>query len=141
MTTHGRNTYFAVEDSAGSTLRNISIYVTSVDYNRGQDTHDNTTYGKSGHTHTNGLATGTFTVNGFWDKTASTGAATVLDSLIGVGAVGYEYGPEGNTNGNVKYSGEAVMQSVVYSSPVADLVSFVATFVRSDVDTKGTFSA
>ncbi len=141
MTTHGRNTYFAVEDSTATTLRNLSPYITSTSMPRGNDQHDDTTYGATGHTFKNGLTNGTLTINGFWDKTASTGAATVLDSLIGVSTtVGFEFGPEGNGSGSVKYSGECTMVSVDYSAPVADLVGFTATFNISGACTKGTFA-
>lgn len=141
MTTHGKNGYFAVEDGAATTLRNISAYVTNVTQDRGNDQHDNTTYGQSGHTFQNGLTTGQFNVTGFWDKTASVGAATVLDSLIGISTtVGFEWGPEGNTAGLVKYSGEVTLVSVNYSAPVADLVAFSAVFNLSGAATKGVFS-
>lgn len=141
MTTHGRSAYFAVEDSAASTLRTLSAYITSVEFNEGNDQHDNTTYGQAGHTFANGLRSGTFTVNGFWDKTASVGAATVLDSLLGISTtVGFEVGPEGNTTGFVKYSGECNLVSRAYSVPVADLITFTATFNISGVATKSTFA-
>jgi hypothetical protein len=140
--THGAGTYFSCEDSARSTLRDISIYVTQVDYNRTNDTHDNTTFGATAHGYQTGLTDGTISISGFWNKTASTGASTVLDSLLGSGdTLGYEYGPEGNTNGEVKYSGECVLQDLSYSSPVADMVTFSATLQLAGPVTKGTFSA
>lgn len=138
---HGRNTYFSVEDSGATVLRNISLYVNASSMGRGNDVHDNTTYGQTGHTWTNGLTNATLQISGFWDKSASTGAATVLDSLVGVGLVGFEYGPEGNTSGFVKYSGECVLVSLEYSAPVGDLVAFTASFNVSGAVTKGTFSA
>lgn len=139
--THGAGTYISIEDSAATTLRNISIYVNNVDWNPTNDTHDNTTFGASGHGYQVGLTDGGFTISGFWNKTATTGATTVLDSLLGLKTttVGYEYGPEGNTGGFVKYSGECVMESLSYGSPVADLVTFQATFKLSGAITKGIF--
>jgi hypothetical protein len=141
LSLHGQNLYFAVEDSAGSTLRDISIYVTQVDLGQAQDIHDNTTAGQTGHTYQGGLQNNTITVNGFWDKTASTGAATVLDSLNGhPDPVAFEFGPEGDTNGNVKYSGDAVFVSVDYGTPVADLVTFSAQFQVSGSIVTGVFA-
>ncbi len=142
MAIHGKDSYFSIEDSAASTLRNISPYVTSVDFNQENDTHDTTTYGAEGHTFLVGLTNGTIVVNGLWDKTASTGSNTVIQSLVGLDAVtvGFEYGPEGNTGTNVKYSGECVLESYSQSAPVADLVSFTATFRISGSVTQGTFS-
>lgn len=142
MTVHGKDTYFAVEDSAASTLRDISIYLTSVALNQSNDTHDDTTFGATGHTFVAGLTNGKITLNGLWDKTASTGSNTVLQSLLGLGTttVGFEYGPEGNTTGNVKYSGECVLESYDQSAPVADLVSFTAVLQISGAVTDGTFA-
>lgn len=142
MALHGKDTYFSLEDSAGTTLRNLSPYVNSVEYSRSNDTHDNTTFGAEGHTWQTGLTNGTITIAGFWDKTALVGSATVFDSLLDLDTptLTFEYGPEGNTSGLVKYTGECILQDLSYSSPVADLVSFSATLQISGTTTKGTFS-
>jgi hypothetical protein len=143
MAIHGKDAYFALEDSAASTLRSLGIYITNIDYGRSNDIHDTTTYGAEGHTFITGLTNGTIAVAGFWDDTASTGSATVLDSLVDLDAItlSYEYGPEGNGSGAVKYSGECVLQDLSYGNPVADLVTFTATLQLSGTQTKGTFSA
>lgn len=140
MSVHGKDSYFAVEDSAGTTIRNISPYLTAVDFNQENDTHDNTTFGAEAHTFQPGLTNGSISIKGMWDKTAVTGADTVLQSLLGVEiTVGFEYGPEGNTAGMVKKSGECVLESYSESAPVADLVSFSASFRISGTVTKGVF--
>jgi len=139
---HGKDSVFLLEDSGAATLRNISPYVSSLDFNQSNDTHDTSTFGAEGHTFTTGLTNGTISLAGFWDKTASVGSATVLDGLVGLdtSTLGFEYYPEGNTTGNVKYSGECILQDLSYSSPVADLVSFTATLQISGSVTKGTAS-
>jgi hypothetical protein len=140
---HAKDGALLLEDSAASTLRNISDQLTNIGFSRQNDTHDTTTFGKEGHTFIAGLTNGTITIDGWWDKTASTGSATVLDSLMGLDAVtlGWEYMPEGNVNGNVKYSGECVLASLDFTQPVADLISFSATLQISGDVTKGTVSA
>ena len=142
MAIHGKDAAFLLEDSAGTTLRNIGPYLTSVDFSMENDTHDTTTLGDEAHEYITGLTNATITLNGFWDKTATVGSATVLDTLFGLDAVtvGFEYGPEGNTSTNVKYSGECILQSLDYSSPVADLITFTATLQVSGAVTKGTFT-
>lgn len=141
MSIHGKDAYFAVEDSASTTLRNISPYLNSVEFNQGNDQHDDTTFGQEGHTYRNGLTTGTINIAGLWDKTASTGSNTVLQSLVGIETtVSFEYGPEGNTSGLVKKSGECTLISYEESAPVADLVSFTASFNISGSVTVGTFT-
>lgn len=141
-TIHGKDAAFLLEDSAASTLRNISDQLTSISFSRANDTHDTTTFGKEGHTFIAGLTNGTITIEGFWDKTATTGSATVLDSLMGLDnvTVGWEYGPEGNVAPGVKYSGECILASLDFSEPVADLVTFTAQLQISGDVTKGAFA-
>lgn len=143
MAIHGKDAVFSLEDSAGSTLRNLSTNLTNVAFSRSNDQHDTTTYGAEGHTFIAGLTNGTISLTGFWDDTASTGTATVLDSLVGLDSVtlGWEYGPEGSASGAVKYSGECILVSLEYTSPVADLVAFTAQLQISGDVTKGTYSA
>lgn len=142
MTIHGKDAAFLLEDSAASTLRDISSQLTNIAFSRSNDNHDSTTFGKEAHTFVNGLTNGTITLDGFWDKTASTGSATVLDSLMGLDTVtvGWEYGPEGGTAALVKYSGECVLASLDIAEPVADLVTFTAQLQISGDVTKGVFS-
>lgn len=138
---HGKDSYFAVEDSAGSTLRNISPYIKNIDVTYANDQSDTTTKGAEGHTYRPGLTTGTISITGLWDQTASTGSRTVLRSLVGVEiTVGFEYGPEGNTSGQIKDSGECVLVSYKESSPIDDMVAFSAEFNISGDVTSGTFT-
>lgn len=141
-TIHGKDTAFSLEDSGAATLRILDPYLNSVAFARSNDNHDVTCYGAEGHVWTTGLTNGTITLGGFWDKTPLVGTATVLDGLMDLDTVtlGFEYGPEGRTTGLVKYSGECVLASLDYSSPVADLVSFSATLQISGSVTKGTWA-
>lgn len=145
MSTHGKNLYFAIEDSAGTTLRDLSANLNNVDFNRSADVHDDTTYSSDaikGRTKKGGLTDGQISLAGFWDKTALTGTETVLDSLVGLfQPVDYEYGPEGNTAGMYKKSGKAVLSAYNVSEPVGDLIAFTATLDLSGTPTNGTFSA
>lgn len=139
---HGMVSYFAVEDSAGSTLRNLSTYLTDVDFPLTQDVAETTTKGQTAKTYVQGHTDATITINGRWDNTASTGPDVVLRSLIGdAGTVGFEFGPEGNANGDYKYSGECICTGYTVSSPLADVVGFSATFQITGAVTIGTFSA
>ncbi len=141
MTIHGKDSYFSLEDSGAATLRNLSPYINTLTWSRSQDNHDTSCYGNEGRTFVSGLTNGTISLGGFWDKTALVGSATVLDGLIDLDTLtlGFEYGPEGNTATQVKYSGECILTSFEYSAPVGDLVSFTASLQISGVVTKGTF--
>lgn len=140
MSTHGKDVYFAIEDSAGTTLRNMSPYLDSVDFNQKNDTHDDTTYGKTGHTYRGGLTDSTFSISGMFDRTLLVGPHTVLQTLVGLSStVGFEYGPEGNVATKLKLSGECVMETYAVSAPVADLIKFTASFKISNAVTAGVF--
>lgn len=137
---HGKDSYFEVEDSAATTLRNITPYIKSIDFNRSNDANDTTTKGAEGKTYRPGLTDGEIRLTGLWDDTASTGSYTVLQSLLGVEVtVGFSYGPEGNTAGMEKLTGECVLTQYDESSPVDDMVAFTATLKISGDVTKGTF--
>ena len=138
---HGKDAYFSLEDSAGTTLRALSPYITNTTFARQNDTHDTSTYGVEGHTFITGLTNGTITITGLYDTTATVGSMTVLDSLVGLDAItlGWEYGPVGNANGAVKYSGECILASLDQAAPVADLITFTATLQISGDVTKGVF--
>lgn len=140
--THGKDAYFAVEDSAGSTLRNLSPYVSTVDFAQDVEAADVTVFGSEGRTWRPGLTAGTISVSGLWDDTADVGTQIVLQSLAGVEtSVGFEYGPEGNGAGAVKLSGECVMTQYTQNVDVGDMVRFTAQFNISGSVTVGTFSA
>lgn len=141
MSSHGKDGYFAVEDSAATTLRNLTSNITNIAFNESNDIHDDTTMGAEAHTKRAGLTDGSIVLNGLYDSTATTGAETVLASLVGLEvSVAFEYGPAGNGSGAVKKSGECVLESYNISEPVADLVSFDATLQITGGVTKGTFA-
>jgi hypothetical protein len=134
--------YFGVEDSAGTTLRNLTTYITDVEFPRTVDVAETTTKGQTAKTYVQGHTDATITVNGRYDSTATTGPDVVLAGLVGdAGTVGFEFGPEGNANGATKYSGEAILTGYSISSPLADVVGFTAEFQITGAVTKGTFSA
>lgn len=141
MSTHGMNTYFALDD-AGGVLRDISVYTDNVDFPRSNDVHDDTTFGQTGHTFRGGLTDGQIGLGGLWDKTTDVGPGIVFPALLGHQAPeDFEYGPEGDTAGMVKRSGKYVLQDYQESSPVADLVRWTATLKISGAVTNGVFSA
>lgn len=136
---HGKDVYFSVEDSAATTLRAI-VGVKTVTFTQENETADITIIGDEGRKYRQGLTTGTITITGLWDQTASTGSNTVLQSLVGIEVTtGFEWGPQGNTAGQVKKSGECVLTSYEENSDLGDMVLFTASFnVHGDI-TVGTF--
>lgn len=138
---HGKDSYFSVEDSAGTTLRNLTTYITEVTLTFEQDEAQTTTKGQTAETYLQGHTRATIDVVGRYDSTASTGPDVVLSGLVGdTGTCGFEFGPEGNGSGKVKYSGECFLTGYEVGTPLADIVGFTANFRVTGAVTRGTFS-
>lgn len=138
----GKDQYFSIEDAAGSTLRNISPYITSISAGNDCDMLDITCCGAEARAFDSGLTNATFTINGVWDDTADVGSRTVLAGLYGSEtSVGFEYGPKGNGAGAIKESGECFVAAYNEDGEVGGMVMFVATVQVTGSKTIGTFSA
>lgn len=137
---HGKDAYFAIDDSGGS-LRNISAHVDSVSgLPSARALSDVTAFTDTGERFIPGLQGATFTVSGHFDNTATTGSATVLNGLRTTTATSsFEYGPDSNTSGRTKYSGECWMESLTVDATVKDKVPFSASFRMDNALTVGTF--
>jgi hypothetical protein len=105
--THGKSTVFKIDDSGG-TLRDISNTLTDVSFPRSVDTAETSSFGDSAKTYIVGLSDATISVSGNFDATVDgflagvVGHATPLD---------FEYGPEGSTSPDVKYTGTCFLTS------------------------------
>jgi len=127
--THGKGSYFAIDDSSPS-LRDISDSVSNVDFSQEIDNPEVTTFTVNDRVYIAGLVGATLSISGFFDDSATTGADVVLDSLVGLAtSSSWEYGPEGNASGDIKYSGECFMNSYGISGSTDGVVEFTADFV------------
>ena len=132
---HGKDSYFAFDATGGGSITDYSAYVDSVEGLPGEQEFDDTTVlGDEGHRQIPGLENGSFSVGGPWDAT--------LDAVFGPRRTvtsTFNYGPAGNSNGLVKYSGECWITSYVVSSPVGGKVTWKADCKVDGVVTRGTF--
>ena len=125
---HGKGTEVLLDEF------DLSSYFNSVDTSRSTDTAETTAFGSSSKSYIVGLRDATISVSGIWD-------ATVDGYFIGTEPASrtFIYGPAGDTGGNVKYTGEAILTSFSISNPVGDVVTYSADFqVTGDV-TRTTF--
>lgn len=131
---HGSGAAFSLDDSGG-TLRDISAYVTSVDgFPLEVATHDVTTLSKSSVVRLAGLKDTTATIAGVFDAT--------IDGYFGAApgvTLSYEFGPQGGTSGDIKYSGEAICKSYKISNPVSGPVTFTIALEGTGDITRGTY--
>lgn len=126
-------------DDSGGTLRDISAYVTNVDFPQEAAPLESTVFGKAARTRIAGLKDASVSIQGNWDSTVTTGPDAILSGIVGkIGS--FEFGPEGSTTGKVKYSGEALCTSYRVSAPVDGIVSFTAELLLDGAVTRGTFA-
>lgn len=137
----GREAYLSLDNAAGS-LTDLRDYVDSAALEREADSIDVTTLGDKDTERIPGFIGGTIPISGKVDF-----AAGASHSILGtaVGAEGsaqkrtYNYGPSGNTAGEVKYSGESVILSYSISISPDDAISFEASIRADGAIARGTF--
>lgn len=135
----GAKSNIQIKDSAG-TLRDISAYVTSVDFDRTADAVDTTTLGQTSKTGIPGLQDITIGVSGLFDPTF----AGYLDGLMTFQGTAsslqtYQWGPAGTATGSLKYTGSYFITDYRTSSAVAGAVQASFTIKGSGSGTATTF--
>jgi hypothetical protein len=133
---HGKNASFKV-DNSGGTLTDISNTLNSVSFPREIETLETTSFGSSTRSYVVGFSDATISVEGSFDATVDAHLAGILGQEA---SVSFEYGPEGTTAGQVKYTGEALMTSYETSAGVGDIVTYSAEFQVTGAITRGTFA-
>lgn len=135
-----KETYFAIDDT-GSTLRDMTAYIVSVDGLPGpRELNDATVLGNAGRSWHPTLEAGTITLELMWDETATTGPDAVFGPLrTHTAAVDFEYGPMGSTAGYIKYSGTCWVRNYQITSRVGSLVTARAELNVNGQVTRGTF--
>lgn len=138
---HGKDIAFQLADSGG-TLRNVRIYLNAVNGLPGARALSETTaFGDQGTRWIPGMANQTFTIAGSCDTTATVGVTTVLNGLrTHTDPEAFEYGPEGNASGKVKYTGNCWLTDFTMDAAVNDKVPVSATFQVDGVVTPDTYS-
>ena len=133
---HGKNAVFKV-DNSGGTLTDISNTLNSVSFPREIETLETTSFGSSNRSYVVGFQDATISIEGSFDATVDAHLAGILGQEA---SVSIEYGPEGSTAGQVKYTAEAFMTSYESSAGVGDIVTFSAEFQITGAITRGTYA-
>jgi len=135
--THGKDSVFSLDDTGGS-LQDITAFVNGVDGLPGDiDMAETTTLGNEAKTYIPGLDDAQVTVSGVWDSTLDGYVGTLAQRKAATRT--FEWGPEGSTASNVKFSGEGYIQSYSASSPVGDIVTWSMTIQVTGGVTVGTY--
>jgi hypothetical protein len=132
---HGKNSVFTIASEE------LTSFLDSVELSFSVDTAETTTLGVEAKTYLSGPSDGTISLSGKYDSTATTGPDATLQAIIGSEtASAWEYGPEGDASGDVKYSGNGFLTGYKVTSPVGDVVAFTADIQITGAVTKGTYS-
>lgn len=126
-----------VDNSAG-TLTDISRETNNVNFSRDAELLDGTTFQAPGgdKEFIVGFKDNKFDIAG----NASATVATLLNGIAGQEAtVSFQYGPEGTTAGNRRYTGECVMVSYSETTPALGLNTFTASFQITGAVTVGVY--
>ena len=128
-------------DDAGATQRDLSSFITEVRGLPGARLlNDVTALGDAGARFIPGLEDVVISLSGIFDDTATSGPDAVLGPLrTHTSAVDFEYGPEGSTSGDVKYSGTCWVAQYDLRSRVGSLVEWTASLQVEGVVNRGSF--
>ena len=128
-------------DDTGSVQRGLSAYITEVRGLPGpRNLNEVTALGDSGAKFIPGLEDVAIALAGIFDDTATSGPDAVLGPLrTHTSAVDFEYGPEGSTTGDVKYSGTCWALAYGLRSRVGNRVEWSAALQVEGTVTRGTF--
>ncbi|MCK9601393.1 MAG: hypothetical protein M0R06_20295 [Sphaerochaeta sp.] len=135
---HSKISKFFIYDSS-TTIRDISAYLTSIDFPQTADTAEVTAF-STGATpskdYVAGFKDATITIEGNWDATID----GYLEGIVGLDSTAdrYHYYPESTAAGKVHYSGPAILNSYNPRSAVADAAKFTAGFQCKGYITRST---
>lgn len=129
---HGKGSVFKLNSV------DLSAYMNSIEFDRGADSHDVTTYGDDAHQFAGGLGTGSIAIGGYYDSGAS-GPALTIEPLIGT-VTTFDYQPEGTGTGKPTRTGSALVAGYKESDPVAGMISWTAALTVSGAVTDGSQS-
>jgi hypothetical protein len=132
---HGSKTVLSVSGT------DISPWTNASELKRAADKSEITAYGSVGHEYADdeGLKAHTFTCSGWYDKTLTTGTASVFKGQEGQN-LAIVRGVEGGTTGKPRETFTAHLDDYTTTSPVADIVKWSATFTVSGEITDDTYA-
>ena len=133
--THGKDTVFKLDNGAGS-LTDISAYLTEAGLDRTVDVAETATFGDGSNEILPGLKDGTIPLAGPFDPAVD----AILDAAFGSATTKtFEYGPEGSTAGDIKYTGECICTAYSKKGSMSDAARITATLRVSGAVTRATF--
>jgi hypothetical protein len=125
---HSKATVFKLDTAAG-TLTDISDSLNEVNFPEEMEEVEATTFGATDRAYLPGFSEGTLDISGHWNRTLAQHMADLYAAFKAqsITSATFEYGPEGQDSGDLKYTGECVLLSYEKGSSIDDPVSFSAS--------------
>lgn len=130
---HGKGASFELDSTAG-TLVNLSSGLDDVTLSRDMSPAEVTTFGDNDRNHIGGLRGATISCSGHFSSTH----ANVLDGVFNDAtstSYTFKYNPESTASGRHTLTGESLMTSLEYGSPVDDKVGMSFNLIVTGVVT------
>lgn len=140
MATHGKKTYLAMDNAAG-TLTALTGIANDSKMSESVDTAETTHYGLDDKTYLAGLSDASGSWGGQFDATVVAWVRAAMAAIKdgSVDSLTLEYGPAGNGSGAPKYTLEIIPTSLEIGAPVGDLVSVSMNWQRTGPTVDSTF--
>lgn len=137
-----KDAVFQITDTSSS-LRDISPYIISIDGLPGsRELVESTALGATGREWQPGLENVTIVLELQWSDDANVGADTVLGPLSRhTAATAFDFGPEGKTSGDIKYSGSCWVRNYTILGRVGDIVKARCEIQVNGAVSRTTYSA
>ena len=128
-------------DDTGATQRDLSPYLADIRGLPGvRGLNEVTALGDDGARFIPGLEDVPIALSGIFDNTATTGPDAVLGPLrTHTSAVDFEYGPEGSSSGDIKYSGTCWVLSYELRSRVGNRIEWAALLQVEGTVSRGVY--
>jgi len=140
MAVHGKSTYIALDNAAGTPVV-MSADNNTAGLSRSLDTAESTGFGAVAKAYLAGIEDATSSFSGFFTP-AQDAVLSALIAAFAAGTIGsatFTYGPEGNATGKVKYDQEVILTSYEVSGAVGDLVTATVSLQRTGATTRSVF--
>lgn len=124
----GHNAYLSVDGT------NISSYADSQSLNRVREALETTAFGDADRAYISGLRGYSLPMSGPWDPVLD----AAIDGADDGATVAFVFGPEGNTTGDVQYSGSALFTNYTITVGVSGKTEWSAVFTPTGAVTRAT---
>lgn len=126
--THGKNAYVSMDAT------NVTAYCDTQSLDRVIALAATTAFGDNDDTSIAGVRSHTISIGGHWDPTLDGVMVGADDGAV----VAFVCNPEGNTTGDITYTGNCLITNYNWSAGTSDRVTWSASFTVTGAVTRGT---